>query len=155
MEKREMFRSMCDLGIITVPDKYVPTINFSWGHFPTPSRILRPGDRLWVRIHQQVVEKTTSEERLAFLESLEGAHHVGAQGALLVREQKSALLPKDYYCASFDKKEALWWDPLSGEHRVPEVAKEFLSLGFFERPWTPEFLFLSFCDESQCLMGLS
>src|SRR3989344_9566179 len=82
----EKFALLVDLGIITVPDDYdhanrlatflernrekfynvdndITDQNF-------PSRILKPGDKLLVRAFKQIVpDTTTSEERMAFLET--------------------------------------------------------------------------------------
>ena len=148
----EKFGLLADLGIIEVPADYVHQAEFAGGRFPNPSWALKPGVKLWVRAHKQVVSgTTTSEERMKFLAGL-GSHHVGAQGVRLVREDKKAWcqVPKGYWYASFDEKERLWLDA-ERSRRVPGVGVRsdgggYFSLGSFERPWNDRRAFLSFCD---------
>jgi len=166
----EKFGLLVDLGIITVPADYDHMSQlssfksnnryrfYSYNHditdvnFWNPTRILKPGDRLWVRAHKQIIlGTTTSRERLAFLESL-GSHHTGAQGASLVFEQKRDQLPKGYWYVSFDEKYRLWEDE-QDRHMLPAIhvnshgVFSFL-LSDFERPWRDfSRAFLSFCDE--------
>ena len=62
------FGLLADLGIIVVPEDYKLVTEFAGMDFSNPTRVLKPGDRLWVRAHKQTVGgMTTSEERLAFL----------------------------------------------------------------------------------------
>lgn len=162
------FDLLVDLGIITVPDDYVHATRLTtfgekfsdkfWyfndditdEHYPNPSRILKPGDKLWVRAFKQVVDgTTTSEDRMAFL-ATQRAVHTGAQGASLVFEQKRAQLPKGKWYASFDEKKRLWEDA-DRYHRVPPVTA--YSDGYFrfflvpfELPWCADDAFLCFCD---------
>ena len=162
------FELLKDLGIITVPSDYVHGTqlesfmkknrkkfysvneNITDANFPNPSRILKPGDRLWVRSHKQVVSgTTTSEERMAFLATL-NSHHTGAQGVSLVFEQKRDQLPKGYWCGSFDEKDHFWEDA-ERCHRVPGVrvysdGDFHFRLGLFEEPWRGSDVILSFCD---------
>lgn len=162
------FGLLVDLGIITVPVDYMSesrlfyfklafgTKFFSFNgditdaNFWNPTRIMKPGDRLWVRAHKQIISgTTTSEEHLEFLASL-GSYYTGAQGASLVFEQKRSQLPKGYWYGSFDEKDRLLGDEHG--HRVPGVgvnsSGNYFSLGFFERPWRDlSRAFLSFCDE--------
>lgn len=164
----EKFGLLVDLGTITVPDDYehanrLGSFNEKYHdqfyyyneivtdqNFQNPSHTLRPGERLWVRAFKQVVSgQTTSEERIAFLES-QNAVFVGAQGASLIFERKLNLLPKDYWYASFDKKERLWKDT-GGLHRVPVLfirsgGQCYFRLGFFEKMWHSDRAFLSFCN---------
>lgn len=162
------FGLLVDLGIITVPDDYVHATRLAtFGeknrdnlgyfneditdeHYPNPSRILKPGDKLWVRAFQQVVSgETTSEERMAFL-ATQHAVHTGAQGASLVFDKKRAKLPKGKWYASFDEKKHLWQDA-DRYHRVPSLdansGGDFrFNLGYFERPWGAGSAFFCFCD---------
>ena len=147
----EKFGLLADLGIVVVPDDYVHELKFQGLDFSNPTRVLKPGDRLWVRAHKQVVSgTTTSEERLTFLASL-NSHLTGAQGVRLVRGDKKAWpkVPKGYWYASFDEKERL---PLDAErnHRVPEVDTRWsgggFNLGYFEIVWNDSSAILSFCD---------
>ena len=159
MERREKFGTLSDLGIITAPPDFVPVSEFEGGSFPNPSWVIRPGQRIWVRAHNQVVSgTTTSEERLAFLASLE-SYLPSAQGASLILEQKPELLPGRQWYGFFDKREHLWEDVESRDFRVPGIlvgGGSFLpDLGFFKRPWNGFYSFLSFCDEPEHLMGLS
>ena len=166
----EKFALLVDLGVITVPDDYVHAKRldsfkvwnkkkFEWGYnknlvdanFPNPSRILKPGDKLRVRVWQQVVGgMTTSEERMAFL-ATQKAIHTGAQGASLVLEQKCNQLPKGKWYVSFDEKERLWRNT-DGHHRVPYVDRYSVDdfrfyLGYFENDWFDGCCLLCFCDE--------
>ena len=73
------FGLLADLGIIVVPEDYKLVTEFAGMDFSNPTRVLKPGDRLWVRAHKQTVGgMTTSEERLAFLKSI-GSHLVGCR----------------------------------------------------------------------------
>jgi hypothetical protein len=160
----EKFGLLVDLGIITVSaavqlDKfmyenrekfYSVNENITDANFPNPSRILKPGDKLWVRAFQQIVKgTTTSEERMTFLKK-QNAVFTGAQGASLVFEQKRDQLPKGKWYASFDEKKRLWKDA-DGGHRVPGVNAHtdgdfFWDLGRFEYGWRDDRALLCFCD---------
>src|SRR3989338_7937561 len=107
-------------------------------HFAKPSRVLKPGDGLQVQAYKQVVASTSSEQRLAFLDS-QHAVYTGAQGATRVWAQKSSQLPKGFWYCSFDRKERLWKDA-GGIHRVPFVYAYSgggfgFQLGGFEDSW--------------------
>src|SRR3989338_1901552 len=107
-------------------------------HFAKPSRVLKPGDGLQVQAYKQVVASTSSEQRLAFLDS-QHAVYTGAQGATLVWAQKSSQLPKDFWYASMDRKERLWKDA-GGNYRVTGVSAysdgDFsFGLGYFGCVW--------------------
>ena len=134
----EKFGLLVDLGVIEVPADYDHATQlasfrkknyrkfYSYNdaitdqNFSNPSRILKPGDKLLVRAFKQIVpDTTTSEERMAFLET-QGAVYTGAQGASLVFDQKRDRLPKGYWYCSFDKKERLFKDAFSC-YRVPYV----------------------------------
>ena len=159
------FKLLADLGIITVPENYVHgkqlgslnqgefyffNNNITDKNFPKPTRILKPGDKLWVRAFKQVVPgETTSEDRMGFLKKL-NAVFTGAQGASLVYQQKRNQLPKGFWYCSFDEKDRLWEDA-DGDHGVPVVNADSdgafgFNLGFFERPWDGGNCVLCFCD---------
>jgi|GEM_PF-1297389 len=167
----EKFALLADLGEITVPDNfkhskclevfrkenrkkfYYFNDAITDKNFPNPSRILKPGDKLWVRAFKQVTPgETTSEERMKFL-ATQNAIHTGAQGASLVFEQKHGQLPKGFWYCSFDEKDRLWEDA-DGDHRVPYVsaysvgAFQFV-LGIFEYPWNDVNCVLCFCDKKE------
>lgn len=143
------FGLLADLGIITVPADYVLVTEFTGMNFPNPTRVLKPGDQLWVRAHKQIVRgTTTSEERLALLATL-NSHLVGAQGIEIV-EPKRSQLPKGYWYSSFDEKERLPLDA-GRRRRVPGVNRRFdrgfdRDLGRFEDVWDVSVAILSFCD---------
>lgn len=129
------FVEVADLGTIIVSGDYVhgnqlgmlnrsdfdifsKTINDSI--FSSPSRILKPGDKIWVRIFMQVGNGANSEKVSAFLKSKD-AFHLGAQGISLVWREKRALLPKGHIYFSLDIKEKLPKDS-SGEHMIPMLS---------------------------------
>ena len=169
VEPVEKFALLVDLGIITVPENYKHAIqlaqflradgkkfrsvndNITDANFPNPSRILKPGDKLWVRAFRQIVsDTTTSEERMVFLAN-QKAVHTGAQGASLVFEQRRDQLPKGFWYASFDEKGRLWEDA-DRHHRVPGVGAAsggyfYWYLGHFEDVWRDNYAFFCFCDE--------
>lgn len=165
----EKFALLVDLGVITVPDYYVHGTclgtffeengknlydfnkSITDANFPNPSRILKPGDKLRVRVFYQIVPgSTTSKERMDFLEKQEGNVYAGVQGASLVFEQKRDMLPKGKWYASFDEAERLWKDS-DGDHRVPDVYAysdgDFgVVLGCLGRDWRDGYAFFSFSD---------
>jgi len=165
----EKFALLVDLGIITVPDDYDHATQlasfrkknyrkfYSYNdaitdrNFSHPSRILKPGDKLLVRAFKQIVpDTTTSEERMAFLET-QGAVYTGAQGASLVFDQKRDRLPKGYWYCSFDKKERLFKDA-DGNLRVPSIGGDGdfgFHLAYFEGTWCERFIFLCLSDLSE------
>ena len=171
-QSAEKFVLLADLGIITVPEDYrhdtrLASFSFRVRHqddefrpspfqnpaitdanFPNPSRILLPGDKLHVRVFRQVVNLTTSSERMAFLET-QKAVHVGVQGASLVLEQKRDTLPKGYSCCCFDKKKRLL--KTARYHKMPVIVRMYdgdlqICLCTFEGPWCEEDALLDFCD---------
>lgn len=171
VEPIEKFDLLADLGYITVPDDYDHATclavfrennhekfdgyndSISDVNFPSPTRILKPGDKIRVRVFRQSVSgTTTSKERMDFLRKQKGNVFVGAQGASHAFEQKRDQLPKGYWYASFDEKDALWEDT-DGNHRVPHVYAysdgdfEF-SLGYFGDVWGDGSAFFCVCDES-------
>lgn len=170
--KKEKFRLFADLGIITIPegythetrlgsfkDKYhkeeVKSFYFNNEaitdfNFPKPSRILKSGDKLWVRAFEQVTSGiTTNIERMKFLDA-QNAIYTGAQGISHVWEQKRHQLTKGKWYVSYDKEENLWQDP-DGDHWVPRVCAHtgggfHFDLGYFEDDWDSDCVLLCFCD---------
>ena len=161
----EKFTLLVDLGVITIPDDYVHgkelgSLNQSDfyyfnkditdKHFSNPSRILKPGDKLWVRAFKQVSSgSTTSVERMQLL-AKQNAIHTGAQGASIVYKQKRNELPKGYWYSSLDEKDRLWKDA-DGFHRVPFVVADTggdfeFDLGYFGNVWDSDDVVLCFCD---------
>lgn len=169
----DKFALLVDLGIITVPENYDHAMwlatfrerhqggkkksfyfyneDITDEHFPNPTRVLKPGDKLQVCAFKQIVPgTTTSEERVAYLESQEMTVYTGAQGASLVFDQKRGELPKGKWYASFDQKDRLWEDA-DGRHRVPCVGDcsdggfDF-GLGNLEDVWDVVHAFLGFRD---------
>lgn len=162
----EKFALFVDLGVVTVPDDYVhgkelASLNRKEFHyfnpdatdtnFSSPTRVLKPGDKLRVRVFKQSVSgSTTSVERMDFLKR-QNAVFTGAQGVSLVYKQKREELPKGYWHCSFDEKGRLWKDT-GGDHRVPIVHASTgggfgFRLGCFEGNWNDGSCFLCFCDE--------
>ncbi|MFA7193591.1 MAG: hypothetical protein WC087_01595 [Candidatus Paceibacterota bacterium] len=160
----ERFTLIVDLGIIIVPfdykhatqlgrfgmqnrSKFYFNENIIDGNFPNPSRILKSGDKIHVRVFKQVVDGiTTNEERLAFLAS-QNAFFAGAQGASLVFEQKRDMLPDGPRYLSLDEKNRLWKDAAEF-HRVPCIGSKSsavfgLGLDLFENT----------SDSSACIIG--
>jgi hypothetical protein len=162
------FNLLTDLGVLTVKEKYVHSLQLSrfrdknrkrFAHydkaikdhnFYETSRILVSGNRLLVRAFKQVVcGETTSEERLAFLDR-QNAVYTGAQGASLVFEEMRLRLPKGYWYASLDRKENLLKDH-EGRYNVPGIYAsrdghfEF-GLAYFDQGWGDMEAFLGFFD---------
>lgn len=75
-------------------------------HFPWPSRVLQPGERLSLRAFRQIVPTTTSAERLAFL-ATQGAVYAGAQCASLVLGRRYPELDGRMF-SSMDEKAHLY-----------------------------------------------
>ncbi len=167
-EPTQKFTLLVDLGVITVPDDYDHAThlasflkknreefygvndNITDANFPNPSRILKHGDKLWVRaFHQVIGGTTTSGERMTFL-ATQKAIHTGTQGVSLVWEQKRDQLPKGKWYASFDEEDRLWQNA-DGYLRVPSV-HAYSDGGFnfflsdFEGVWDDYDAFLCFCD---------
>lgn len=164
----EKFSLLADFGTITVPADYdhaTQLVSFrkknyrkfyyyndaiTDAHFPNPTRILKPGDKLWVRAFKQAIGgTTTSEERLAFL-ATKKAVHTGAQGASLVFEQRCNQFPKGYWYTSFDEKDHLWEDA-NGYHGVPGMGAHSgggfdFGLGTLEYICYGDSVLLCFCD---------
>ncbi len=129
-DEQKQFQLLADFGVIEAPTDYdhitclarfrEKYLKEFWYYaqsdivdakFPNPSRILKSGDRLHVRIYQQVngdPTKTTPGERMAFLAREKQDVYVGAQGVTLVYEQKKADFLPGYFYVSYDKKENLW-----------------------------------------------
>lgn len=123
----DKFTLLVDLGIITVPDDYNHASRLttfaaqnrekftrydeiiSDANFPNPSRILKPGDKLWARVFQVTTSFAfaTSAECMSFLASKK-AIYTGAQGASLVFEQKRGQLRENTLYLSFDEPDRLY-----------------------------------------------
>lgn len=143
-----------DLGIITVPAGFDHTnLPEPFGcRFLNPTRVLKSGDKLWVRVFgNRTRARITFEERLMFL-NIQKAFLVGAQGAVLVFEQKCEGLPQGNWCASFDNMDRLWHDT-KGNYGVPRVSVDtdgtpsfdIGRLGF-EGLWLADCYFLCFTE---------
>lgn len=167
------FELLVDLGVIEVPKGYVHRTRLATfkaryqndkiksfyyyndaitdEHFPNPSRILKPGDRLHVCAYRQVASgTTTSKERMDYLVAQGMPVYTGAQGASLVFEQKRDQLPKGKWYASFDEEDRLWGGA-GGRRRVPYVCARSggdfdFDLGSFGYPWAGDSAFLGFRD---------
>jgi hypothetical protein len=126
-------------------------------NFPNPTRVIAPRDKFRVQVFVQVGENpTTSEERMAFLDSMK-AVHLGAQGAALVWSLKRNKVPKGYRCASFDRPDRLWMSPVSGP-MVPCLETTIGRFSFTLEPygngsskkvWTREDAMIVFTDPSK------
>jgi len=132
-----VFTLLIDLGIITVPENYehanrLMTFgkqnshkfyhydeNITDKNFPNPTRILKFGDKFYVRAFKPVSDQRTptSEECMAFLVT-QKAIYTGVQGMSLVFEQKCNRLLKGKWYISFDEKERLWTDTC-GKYKLP------------------------------------
>ncbi len=169
VEPESKFRTLVDLGPVTVPEYFVhekcldvlPSLGrpvhsvaseITDKNFANPSRKLKPGDRLWIRAHKQILYGTTTKkERMAFLAAL-GSHHVGAQGVTLLFDKNlHRKLPQGYRYISYDEKERLMVK--HGLHWLPTVVVKFgshdslfFNLTCFEQPMGEEEAFFSFCD---------
>jgi hypothetical protein len=119
-------------------------------NFPNPTRILRPGDRLLVRVFRQISDgDSTSEERMAFL-AMQNAVYTGAQGAALVFEQLRERPQKGFGYISFDEGPRLWKDT-SGEPWVPILGADLegsfeILLNRLANNWDDEILLLCFTE---------
>ena len=139
-EVAEKFSLLVDLGEITVPPSYVPDKRLGFfrrkyhrqffcfdkeitdANFSNPTRILKPGDKLHVRVFECPTPNTTSE-CMKFL-ATEEVVYTGAQGASLVFEQKRNQLPKGFWYTSFDEKSKLWKN-VRGCYGVPYLVALF------------------------------
>ena len=172
----QKFALLADLDIITVPRDYVHKTrldsfmkqnrkkfydvnnNITDANFSNPSRILKPGDKLWVRAFEQVVSgTTTTKERMDFCRQQPTNHWVGAQGNSLVFDQKRDQLPKGKWYESFDEEDRLWEDT-HGYRRVSYLDAysdgDFdWYLGHFGPPWNVSLAFFCFCDPPQTLVA--
>lgn len=121
---RQEFTLLADLGTITIPGDSVPgeqldtfrlqncrlpnlhlNVGITDNNFPYPARILMPGESFRVRAFMQVGrDKTTTNERLAFLDTQNAIHT--AQGMAYVFEQKREELPVGYRYILFHQEVA-------------------------------------------------
>jgi len=170
VQPQEKFTLLADLGVVIVSDGYVHATQLARFHqqnykkfysvndditdtnFQNPSRILRPGNKLRVVAYKHAAKRliSTSPERLAFLK-VKNACFVGPQGLSLVFGQKSLLLPKDYWYASFDETHHTWRDPRTDFHRISILdAYSDTSFSFrlssFENVWRGDDAFLCFTE---------
>lgn len=129
------FEFFLDLGILEVPEEYISetwldsfrrahrksfadySVHITDKNFPYPSRILRPGDRLWVRAVRQIPAISDTERHLAFLDT-QGAVYPGPHALPLLWQQKYDLLPRDVFLYSLDQTDRLWKDH-HDFHNVP------------------------------------
>lgn len=140
MEEQPKFSLIADLGIIRVPPRYEHSTRLAWfrsrygkklsfydedifdQNFTNPSRILKPRDKLRVRVFKQNVKSSTGEERIAFLIA-QGAVFTGAQGASLALEFKRDRLPENGgMFLSMDKEECL---PNDQWKKVPCINRNY------------------------------
>jgi hypothetical protein len=158
------FTLLADLGTVTVPQDYCHSTAFSAFfernpalrtehngeitdvNFSNPSRILKPGDTFLVSAYHDSAKSTSHGGRMHFLES-QNAALIGAQGTILIWEQKLSSLPKGNWYFSLDKDGCL--PELYDERRVPFVAawrKESPSVGLFQTGgmWDPTSVLLCF-----------
>lgn len=135
-----LFTLAHDFGTVTIPNCYQHetaltrfteksplTSMYSWyrsdnvdyAQYGNPTRILKPGERFYVRAFQQTRRSTYVPERMAFLAE-QGAVLVGAQGAVLVWEQKRNELVFGKMYVSYDTPDRL---PIKkgGKHLVPAI----------------------------------
>lgn len=117
-------------------------------NFARVSNKLVPGKTYLVKIFG-IKTRVTSEECLAFLNS-QGGILVGAQGLSLVQQLKKEQFPAEYWVASFDKKEALWFDG-AGHYYVPLLRGRLsgtwlFDYGNFEWSWSNGIYLVCFCD---------
>ena len=168
------FALLADLGILVVPADYDHATallsfrnrnreklsDYNKGitdkHFPNPSRILKPGDRLWVQAWRQVSAVSTSSEQLMkFLDSI-NSQYTGVQGLALVFDQKRDQLPKGQWYTSMDEKDRLWKN--ANGYRLPGLNaysdSEFdIGCDDFEGTWDDYCVLLSFRDEALRNLG--
>ncbi len=155
------FVLIADLGTITVPSGYSHRSRLAefrmasgarigyWnggitdGNFPNPTRILMPGDRLSVRLFEQIIDRSDAARISAFLAS-QRAVHTGAQGASMVLEQKHDLLPMRMWCQSFDEGDRLWEDD-DHSRRMPRISRQPDRL----------YLFDAACSEGHSSLGIA
>jgi len=169
IDEKQRFGIVKDLGAVVVPKDYNHATRLASfkkenekkfcfysdeitdQNYSHPTRILKPGDKLRVKIFGQTVFcLTKSQERIAFLDARR-AVYTGAQGASLVFEQKANELPKGFEYSSYDKKENLF-ENSEESHGLPNICA-FLDGGFrferarFEDLRRPIHLFIGFFEE--------
>ena len=141
------FRPLADLGVLEWKEEYY------LGDALKPSRMPKHGDKFRVQLHEQIVDKTTSEERLTYLKSLPNTVLLGVHGHSMIYDQKRNDLPKGKWTGSFDRvdripflnirRKALKMFDTGGESFLPP------SNGFAEFDWCRHDLLVSFSDEPQ------
>lgn len=122
-------------------------------NFANVSAQLKPGQRILVSVHRQMVSgTTTSEERMTYLRGLPDNKFYAAQGASLVYAQQRDQLERGFAYVAMDEKDRLWKDS-GGDRGVPFLycvsggGCEF-GLGDLEYVWRGGDLLLSFSDIS-------
>lgn len=166
--KSGKFIILKELGLVEVPESFVHkscianflkrnwnpnAINdinsaFSDTNYPNPTKEMRPNEKYNVWIIGQKVQETTSSERLMALDEENGLL-LGAQGIVLVHEQKRQQLPKGYWYASLDNETNLWIADTQDKHGVPCLISYAdggyaIDIGDFENPFPPNVAFLCF-----------
>lgn len=172
-QKPSKFKLLADLGDIIVPETFEQTLYWScfrmgFGkgahsfdsditdeHFPSPSRMLRAGEKFHVRAFaRDVAYRTSVDEREGFFID-QKAVFLGGQGLGLVLEQKYASLPKPQTYISPDTKEGLWIDK-HNRHRIPyagvgerSVTDFHIALGNIHDPHLDDLALLIFTKVNQ------
>ncbi|MDO8590010.1 MAG: hypothetical protein Q7R69_01935 [bacterium] len=155
------FDLLDDFGVTTVSENYRPASlrKQNAGYFVyddrarsdrhfRPTRIPRPGDKLWFRVFGQVMPgKTTYAERVAFCRKQARNVFIGSAGLSLVFEEWRESLCKGRWYASLDEPERLL------KYEVPNlVVLERGGFGFhlasFDRELDEDDVFLCVCDLS-------
>ena len=138
----DKFNPLMELGDVVAPDDYDSTAPLTWfvkrnreklehlfdenlsdAHFPSPSRVLKPGNQLRVFVVGPIHPgPTTTEEYLDFLAARKKAKivHVGVPGLMLIYEQMEHKLPRGFRYISLDARERLWKNP-DGRHMAPHL----------------------------------
>jgi len=103
-----------DLGWLIVPTNFNHLIlGYPFeNHYPKPSYVLKPGDRLRVRVFRQdVMHRPDNEQRMMFCEVQPRNVWVGAQVMDLILDQKASQLPdKDWRLEDHTFKHILSFD---------------------------------------------
>ncbi len=145
------FIQVADLGIMTVPESYDPVnalsllrenppsnvryVNLVIGDrtYGNPTRVLRPGERFWVRVHQIVDQNdTNTAEYLEYLASL-NSYLPGIQGGAVVLQEKQDLLPSNLSFMLVDADDRLFVDHGNRNGEGPFVCE--LSYDVLAKGW--------------------
>jgi hypothetical protein len=175
----DKFEIFIDLGLITIPSNYVHKTFLAGArkrlcagntricegitdlNYSKQDRVINPGEQFRVCIFRQVVNglakdsttlgqrTSTTEERMNYLSKYKDPVFLGAQGAVLVLEQKGYVLPKGLWCISMDREANCWFE--GADPRVsyifPYVDGNF-EVGHFPYGyvWFAHHLFLGFFE---------